>query len=106
MLEKIQKKVEGLRVKVYAGQNNEDTEKCLYEIEQMIFKAMDEALKISSKPMLADSLPLDKCTRLEVINHKDQDKLGRAYVHWKDDNKIEGSLQDGGRTLKLFITKR
>jgi len=55
MLEKIQKKVEDLRIKVYAGQNNEDTEKYLYDIEQMIFKAMDEALKISSKPVLADS---------------------------------------------------
>lgn len=43
MLKKIQKKVEGLRVKVYAGQNNEDTEKCLYDIEQMIFKAMNKA---------------------------------------------------------------
>jgi len=55
MLKKIQKKVEDLRAKVYAGQNNEDTERCLYDIEQMIFKAMDEALKISSKPVLADS---------------------------------------------------
>lgn len=41
MLEDIQKKVEDIRIKVYAGQNNEETERCLYEIEQMIFKAMD-----------------------------------------------------------------
>lgn len=42
MLKKIQKKVEDLRVKVYAGQTLEDTEKALYEIDQMLFKAMDD----------------------------------------------------------------
>lgn len=67
--------------------------------------AMRQAKNISSKP-IADSLPLEKVTRLEVINHKDQDALGRAYVHWRNDNKIEGFLQDSGRTLKLFISKR
>lgn len=46
MLKKIQKEVEDLRIKVYAGQSLEDTEKALYEIEQMLFKAMDEQLNI------------------------------------------------------------
>jgi hypothetical protein len=47
MLKKIQKEVEDLRVKVYSGQSNEDTEKALYEIEQLLFKAMDEQLILS-----------------------------------------------------------
>lgn len=46
MLKKIQKEVEDLRIKVYAGQSLEDTDKALYEIEQMLFKAMDEQLSI------------------------------------------------------------
>jgi len=50
--------------------------------------------------------PFNKVTRLEVINHKDKESIGRAYTHWQEDNKIEGSFQDSGRTLKIFITKR
>ena len=46
MLKEIQKEVEDLRIKVYAGQSLEDTEKALYEIEQMLFKAMDKQLNI------------------------------------------------------------
>ena len=78
----------------------------LEKANERILELEKQVKKLSSNNMLADSLPLDKCTRLEVINHKDQDKFGRAYIHWKDDNKIEGSIQDGGRTLKLFIAKR
>tara|TARA_R110000765_G_scaffold421165_2_gene527096 strand:+ start:1983 stop:2237 length:255 start_codon:yes stop_codon:yes gene_type:complete len=47
MLKNIQKEVEDLRVKVYSGQSNEDTEKALYEIEQLLFKAMDKQLILS-----------------------------------------------------------
>lgn len=46
MLKEIQKEVEDLRIKVYAGQSLEDTEKALYEIEQMLFKEMDKQLNI------------------------------------------------------------
>ena len=38
--------------------------------------------------------------RVEVI-----DENGRSYVNWKKDNKIELSLQDDGKTLKIFITQ-
>lgn len=38
-------------------------------------------------------------TRLEVI-----DENGRSYVNWKKENRVELSLQDEGRTLKVFIT--
>jgi hypothetical protein len=38
---------------------------------------------------------------VEVVN---QD--GRAYVNWEKDNKVELSLQDDGKTLKVFISTR
>jgi hypothetical protein len=40
-------------------------------------------------------------TRVEVI-----DKNGRSYVNWSVDNIVELSLQDDGKTLKIFINKR
>ena len=43
----------------------------------------------------------DKLTRVEVI---DQD--GRSYVNWDENNKVELSFQDDGRTLKVFISNR
>jgi hypothetical protein len=45
--------------------------------------------------------PLDKVTRVEVI-----DQAGRSYVAWDDNNKVELSFQDDGRTLKVFIGHR
>jgi hypothetical protein len=46
-------------------------------------------------------------TRLEVINHADNDKpIGRILTMYKemgDFNEIELSYQDGGRTLKIFL---
>ena len=38
-------------------------------------------------------------TRVEVITDK------REYVNWNPDNKITTSLQDDGKTLKIFVTK-
>lgn len=52
------------------------------------------------------AFPFDKVTRLEVISYREGDKSGRVFTHWKDDNKIEGQLQDKDRTLKIFIDKR
>lgn len=37
-----------------------------------------------------------KITRFEVI-----DENGRAYTRW--DVKVEVSIQDGGRTMKIFV---
>ena len=54
-------------------------------------------LKISS---LNDN-PEPIITRVEVITHEE----GRVYVNWKTDNKITTSLQDDGRTLKVFVTQ-
>lgn len=42
---------------------------------------------------------LEKVNRVEVI-----DQNGRSYVNWKPTNKTELSLQDDGKTLKVFIS--
>ena len=51
---------------------------------------------------IMDALPpvthLEKVTRVEVV-----DQNGRAYTNWKPTNKVELSLQDNGKTLKVFI---
>jgi hypothetical protein len=43
---------------------------------------------------------LDQTTRLEII-----DADGRSYVNWAA-HKITLSLQDDGRTLKIFCSER
>lgn len=48
-----------------------------------------------------------KITRIEVIDHTpakpDDDFRGRVYVKWEDNLKVELSVQDDGRTLKIFL---
>lgn len=39
-------------------------------------------------------------TRVEVI-----DENGRSYVNWDKNNIVNISIQDEGRTLKVFISK-
>ena len=73
MLKNIQKEVEDLRVKVYSGQSNEDTEKALYEIEQLLFKAMDKQLILSGvsqqrEPLLAYHKHLDSFNDPTIYN--------------------------------------
>lgn len=48
-----------------------------------------------------------KVTRVEVIDHTESaiNGGGRAYVKWEDGIKVELSLQDGERTLKVFISE-
>lgn len=41
-LKEIQEMIEDLRIKVYFGQSNENTEQALYNIEQILVKAMDK----------------------------------------------------------------
>jgi hypothetical protein len=50
---------------------------------------------------LVDEEPEPVITRVEVITHDE----GRVYVNWEKDNKITTSLQDDGRTLKIFVNK-
>lgn len=40
-------------------------------------------------------------TRVEVIDH-----TGRSYVNWNILNKVTLSLQDDGRTLKVFVERK
>lgn len=55
-----------------------------------------------------EAINTDKVTRVEVIDHtKDfEEGGGRAYVNWKDTNKVELSFQDDERTLKVFISNQ
>jgi hypothetical protein len=41
---------------------------------------------------------LPNVTRVEVI-----DKDGRSYTNWEYDNLVAISIQDDGKTLKVFI---
>ncbi len=50
----------------------------------------------------------EKVTRVEIVNHYvelNDPHRGREYVFWEKDAKVELSLQDDERTLKIFITK-
>jgi hypothetical protein len=47
---------------------------------------------------------LKNVTRLEVIDHQTPE-TGRVYVK-KDCEKVELSIQDFGKTLKVFISKK
>lgn len=56
---------------------------------------------------------VSKVTRVEVINHVND--TGRAYVFWPESTEaarllppfdVQLSIQDDGRTLKVFLTKK
>lgn len=49
----------------------------------------------------ADVIEAHRLTRVEVIDEK-----GRSYVGWDDRNEVKISVQDGGLTLKIFISKK
>ena len=50
---------------------------------------------------IKDKKEESQVTRVEVI-----DQNGRSYVNWDIENMVELSYQDGGRTLKVFITRK
>lgn len=65
-----------------------------------LFNAEGKELSIADvMAMLPPVTFLEKVNRVEVI-----DQNGRSYVNWKPTNKTEISLQDGGKTLKVFIS--
>lgn len=65
-----------------------------------LFNAEGKALSIADvMAMLPPVTFLEKVNRVEVI-----DQNGRSYVNWKPTNKTEISLQDVGKTLKVFIS--
>ena len=64
-----------------------------------LFNAEGKALSIADvMAMLPPVTLLEIVNRVEVI-----DQNGRSYVNWKPTNKTEISMQDGGKTLKVFI---
>jgi hypothetical protein len=65
-----------------------------------IFDENGKALHIADvMAMLPPVTYLENVNRVEVI-----DQNGRSYVNWKPTNKTEISLQDAGKTLKIFIS--
>lgn len=46
-----------------------------------------------------------KVTRIEVIDHQSEPLIERAYTKWGCE-KVELQLQDDGKTLKIFISKK
>ena len=61
----------------------------------------NERLKAINYSQCCTQLPikeLPNCNRVEVI-----DQNGRSYVNWKPTNKVRLSMQDEGRTAKIFI---
>ena len=50
-----------------------------------------------------DKLDLKKVTRFEVIDYTLEDNNRIYSKHWI---KVEPSIQDDGRTLKIFITEK
>jgi hypothetical protein len=50
------------------------------------------------------NLLISGVTRLEVIDHQTPE-TGRVYTK-KDCQKVELSIQDDGKTLKIFISKK
>lgn len=63
-------------------------------------KIMLQETFINIVTQLLSKLPLEKVTRLEVIDEK-----GRSYVNWDKRNVIALSFQDELKTLKIFISK-
>jgi hypothetical protein len=62
------------------------------------FKRSEDIVSaISSLPIV----DLSKVNRVEVIDEK-----GRSYVNWEEKNRTSLSLQDNGRTLKVFISEQ
>lgn len=62
---------------------------------------MDQKKNNNTSNALPPITPMDKVTRVEVI-----DEHGRSYVNWNSNNKVTLSLQDNGKTLKVFIDKK
>ena len=49
----------------------------------------------------ADVIEAHRLTRVEVTDEK-----GRSYLSWHPDNEVKISMQDDGRTLKIFIKRK
>lgn len=69
-------------------------------MNKQVFDENGKALSIADvMAMLPPITLLEKVNRVEVI-----DQNGRSYVNHKPTNKTEISLQDDGKTLKVFVS--
>lgn len=77
-----------------------ENEKALNIVEKWVNRVYNKAQKEIDK--LKTQIPeTDNITRVEVIDQK-----GRSYVNWKPNNKVKISIQDEGRTMKIFINDK
>lgn len=77
-----------------------ENEKALNIVEKWVNRVYNKAQKEIDK--LKTQIPeTDNITRVEVIDQK-----GRSYVNWKPNNKVKISMQDEGRTMKIFINDK
>lgn len=65
-----------------------------------LFDKYGKALNIADVMATLSVIYLPKVNRVEVI-----DQTGRAYVNREPTNKVEISMQDDGKTMKVFISK-
>lgn len=70
-------------------------------VVEHIIKSIEDMTKINEEELRKSS----KITRVEVIDHSKNGK-GREYVKWDEKVTVDMDLQDGGRTLKVFISDR
>jgi hypothetical protein len=83
---------------INAGRNKTDLLTIIKHRIKDIERHDSKSLHIANvvKPLPIQDLP--KCNRVEVI-----DQQGRTYVNRNPANKVSLSVQDEGRTLKVFI---
>ena len=77
------------------------------EDEEQTKETFKSAYKLALRHMEGKVIDESIITRVEVINHADNDKMvGRLLTLHKsldDFNALEVQLQDGGRTMKIFL---
>lgn len=71
------------------------------EVRLNLDEVAGELEQLFHKHHVIGSLPLYAVNRVEVI-----DEAGRSYVNWHSKNSVHADLQDEGRTLKVFVSKR
>lgn len=69
-------------------------------MNKQVFDKNGRELSVSDVMAMLPIVDLSKVKRVEVI-----DENGRSYVNWKPTNKTSISMQDDGKTLKVFIDK-
>jgi hypothetical protein len=75
----------------FSKQEIQDILQAMEEYHKKRLTLTDDVASLSIKE-------LPNCNRVEVIDQK-----GRSYVNWKPNNKVRLSMQDDGRTAKIFI---